>query len=363
MSRNINIKAKQPCSKRSRTLLASWGIFVGVIVSFLGWIVLSPSFTDPKTSNALVLDLPEATPLEEFVFANAEELEDLALDDGYEAIWELVTPNLVEETEIGLLPTTAEDGLQPRQAYAEKVDINLKKPHIAIIVTNLGPNHVLTSQAIERLPGPVTLAFSPYAAAINQCIKQARNHQHEVLLTVALESQHSPTSNLSPHTLLTHLSPEENAQRLHWILSQTGGYVGLVGLSGNQFLNNRPTLEPFFQQLKDRGLLFIDSQSIPAANNLAQDMHLPHLACSHVLQQIPNSISLEKQLHNLERDAKRKGQAIAIIQASAPALDILERWAHTLEQKGISLAPVTALLPAPEPPVIMTQRDTKTENP
>ncbi|MEN8236540.1 MAG: divergent polysaccharide deacetylase family protein [Pseudomonadota bacterium] len=357
MSRNL--KAKQPRPKRSRTLLASWSIFVAVIVAFFGWTVFAPTYPDLRMSNALVLDLPEATPLEEFVFANAEELEDNVLDGGSETIWDLVTSNLVEETEMGLLPAIADDGLQPRQAYAEKADVNPKNPRIAIIVTNLGPDHILTSQAIERLPSPVTLAFSPYTAAINQSIKQARDHHHEVLLGIALESQRSPTSNLSPHTLLTYLSPEENTQRLHWILSQTGGYVGLVGLSGSQFLNNQTALEPFFRQLKDRGLLFVDSQAVATANNLAQDMQLPHLACSHVLKQTPDSTPLERQLHNLERDARRKGQAIAIVQANTSSLEVLSHWTPTLEQKGLTLIPITALLPAPEVAIIMTKRDTQ----
>ena len=363
MSRKVNIKATQPRSNRSRTLLASWGLFVGVIIAFFGWIALSTPDADPRISSALVLELPEATPLEEFVFANSDELEGVVLDDNYEAIWELVTPNLVEETEIGLLPITADDGLQPWRAYAEEVDIKPKQPQIAIIVTNLGPDHVLTVQAIEQLPGPVTLAFSPYTAAINQCIKQARDHHHEALLTIALESQRSPTSNLSPHTLLTNLTVDENTERLNWILSQTGGYVGLVGLSGNQFLNTPKALKPFFQQLKSRGLLFIDSQAVSVADNLAQSMQLPHLACSHVLRQTPDGDSLEKQLRQLEKDARRKGQAVAIVQASTAALDALGRWTRSLEQKGIALVPATSLLPAPEAPITMTKRDSETQTP
>ena len=308
----------------------------------------------------MVLDLPEATPLEELVFANAEELEDTLLDDNYQAIRELVTPNLIEETEIGLLPITAADGSKSWQAYAEKVEVPPRSARVAIVVTNLGPNHVLTSQAIEQLPGGVTLAFSPYTATLNQCIKQAREHHHETLLTIALESQQSPTSNLSPHTLLTSLSAEENTQRLNWILSQTGGYIGLVGLSGNQFLNTPEAMEPFFQQLKERGLLFIDSQTIATADKAAQDMQLPHLPSSHVLLQTQESDSIEKQLRQVERDARHKGQAVVIIQANAEIIELLGRWTHSLQQKGITLVPVTALIPEPKVPATMTKRDTET---
>ena len=60
-------------------------------------------------------------------------------------------------------PAIGRDGRQPWQVYGRPFDLADKRPRVAIVVTNMGLSAASTEQAINALPGPVTLAFAPFA--------------------------------------------------------------------------------------------------------------------------------------------------------------------------------------------------------
>ncbi len=61
-------------------------------------------------------------------------------------------------------PAPARDAGQPPWIrYAFPFDANDRRPRIAIVISELGLSSAATDVAIQQMPGPVTLAFSPYA--------------------------------------------------------------------------------------------------------------------------------------------------------------------------------------------------------
>jgi len=72
---------------------------------------------------------------------------------------------LTEPSRHGPLPKIAQDGVRPADAFARPVKSNPSDPdapRIAIVVGGLGIGSTTTSDAIKRLPGPVTFAFSGF---------------------------------------------------------------------------------------------------------------------------------------------------------------------------------------------------------
>ena len=44
-----------------------------------------------------------------------------------------------------------------------------------------------------------------------------------------------PDNDPGPQTLLTSLTPDQNIDRLHWLMSRFQGYVGIVSYMGARF--------------------------------------------------------------------------------------------------------------------------------
>ena len=80
-----------------------------------------------------------------------------------------IDQKFVEMTPHGLIPKIAADGVRPADAFAQPVNALPGKPdapRIALIVGGLGVSAKATSDAIAKLPGPVTLAFMPYGSDV-----------------------------------------------------------------------------------------------------------------------------------------------------------------------------------------------------
>src|SRR5262245_1911663 len=79
-----------------------------------------------------------------------------------------------------------------------------------------------------------------------------------------------------PQTLLTSLTPEQNLERLYWLMSRMQGYVGLAEAMGARFTASEPSFGPILRETAKRGLIFVDDGANPrsvaariaGANNL-----------------------------------------------------------------------------------------------
>jgi polysaccharide deacetylase 2 family uncharacterized protein YibQ len=253
----------------------------------------------------------------------------------------------VQRTPDGPLPVIAPDGRRAWQVYARPFEVSDKRPRIAILISGLGPSGAATEAAIQGLPGAVTLAFWPYAERIDHWIKLARAAGHEVLLNLPMEPENYPTFDPGPKTLLTSLSPKENIERLDWALSRVTGYVGVVDYQGARFTASSRDLEPVLDALNRRGLIFVDSRATPAslAPQIAYSMGLPWTANSRFIDDAQVSrAAIDARLRELENIARLNRYAVGIGAPYPVTLERVAAWAATLPEKGIVLAPITAVL-------------------
>ncbi|MFC7542651.1 divergent polysaccharide deacetylase family protein [Siccirubricoccus deserti] len=80
-------------------------------------------------------------------------------------------------------------------------------------------NAAVSENAIRRLPGAVTLAFSPYAPQLPLLLDQARAKGMELLVALPLEPTGYPLNNPGDRALLTGQTEAQNQDRLDWVLS------------------------------------------------------------------------------------------------------------------------------------------------
>jgi polysaccharide deacetylase 2 family uncharacterized protein YibQ len=255
---------------------------------------------------------------------------------------------LVEESQYGPLPKVATDGRRPIDIYARPSAFTEKKPgqppHIAVLINGMGLSDDATAEAIKSLPAPVSVAYGAYGRNIQDWVDRARDAGHEVLLQVPLEPLDYPTNDPGPHTLLTTLPPEENLKRLLWLMSRFTGYVGLTNLTGAKFQQAQASFAPVLEEVKARGLLFVDDGSVKdsAGGQIAGAIGLDYAAADVQIDAVPSPDDISKALARLEAVALEKGSAIGVASAKPATIKQLAQWAGQLQGKNIVLVPISA---------------------
>jgi polysaccharide deacetylase 2 family uncharacterized protein YibQ len=255
-------------------------------------------------------------------------------------------PALVTEGPTGPLPIIAPDGRQAWQVYARPFVQDRKRPRIAIVVQGVGFSDAATSAAIQTLPGAVSLSFEPYAPDVQRGINAARAAGHEVFLQLPMEPLDYPASDPGPHTLLTSLRPEQNIDRLTWLLSRFTGYAGVITFMGDKFTASTDSLTPVLQEARDRGLMLLDAKSSrnSVAAQVAADLNMPRAVNNRFIDTEASRVSIDARLLELERIAQQTGTAVGIGTRPYPVtIERIAAWAATLDAKGFDLVPVSAV--------------------
>lgn len=261
-------------------------------------------------------------------------------------------PALVQMTSLGPLPRVSDDGRLPRRVYAKPFNAADSRPRVAIVVTGLGLSAAATESAIQGLPGSVTLAFAPYSPRLNDWIRLARAAGHEVLINIPMEPTNYPAYDPGPQTLLTSLNAQRNLDRLFWSLSRGTGYVGVVDFLGSQFTTSRVHMTPVLEAIKNRGLLYLDSNSSPrsVSPSVAAKLNLVSAKATLTLDERASRTEIDRRFAELEQRAKRERRAIGIASPYPVSLERIANWVRQLEARGIAIAPVSALTQTPSAP-------------
>jgi polysaccharide deacetylase 2 family uncharacterized protein YibQ len=257
-------------------------------------------------------------------------------------------PDLSEETRDGKIPRIAATGLTPFAAYAHPAAeaIATGLPQVAIVVTGLGINEQGSLDAIDQLPDAVTLAFAPYGKSLVNSVAAARVANHEVLLEIPLEPFDFPQNDPGPQTLLTGEPPRANLDKLFWLMSRFGGYVGVINNMGARFSASAADFAPVMEELGARGLGYLDdgSSNRSLAAQLASGNKVPFSRADLQIDANPSRQSILAALASLEATALEKGSAIGIVSALPISVGAIAEWSRDLKSRGLVLVPASALM-------------------
>jgi polysaccharide deacetylase 2 family uncharacterized protein YibQ len=253
----------------------------------------------------------------------------------------------------GAIPKIAADGVRPADAFAQPAKALPGKPdapRIAIIVSGLGVSASATADAITKLPGAVTLGFMPYGSDVAALAGRARARGHEVLLQVPMEPFDYPDNDPGPQTLLTSLTPQQNIDRLYWLMSRFQGYVGIAGAMGGRFTASEPSFAPVLREAAKRGLIFVDDGANPRslAGRIAGANSLPFAKADVTIDTVPTASEIDHALGRLEMAARERSIAVGISSGLPVSIDHIAKWAKTLADHGIQLVPITAVALKPK---------------
>jgi polysaccharide deacetylase 2 family uncharacterized protein YibQ len=203
----------------------------------------------------------------------------------------------------------------------------------------------VTSDAIAKLPGAVTLGFMPYGGDVATLVARARKAGHEILLQVPMEPFDYPDNDPGPQTLLTSLAPQQNIDRLYWLMSRFQGYVGLTSAMGARFTASEQSFAPVLHETAKRGLIFVDDGANPRslAGRIAGANNQPFAKADVVLDSVPTAAEIDRALGRLEMAARERSVAVGISSALPVSIDHIAKWAKGLESRGVLLVPITTI--------------------
>jgi uncharacterized protein len=232
------------------------------------------------------------------------------------------------------------------------------RPRISVVIDDVGLDRQRTARAIA-LPAPLTLSFLPYAMDLPRQTEAAHKAGHELLVHVPMEPLRK-NLDAGPSPLDIGIGSDEVLQRLRWDLARFDGYVGINNHMGSRFTSDAGALEPVMQELRQRGLLFVDSRTVAhsAGTNVAGKYGVPHAGRDVFLDDEISTPAIAARLAELERVARHNGSAIAIGHPHDQTLDALKGWLRDVPSKGFVLVPVSAIVKeragegqAPSPPM------------
>lgn len=246
--------------------------------------------------------------------------------------------DLLRNSANGPLPIVS-GSREARTVYARPFSAEGNPPRIAVVVTGLGLSREATEAAINKLPPDVSLSFSPYASNLDSWVKRARTSGHEVLIDLPLEPQNFPVHDAGPLAILSRHGPVDAVAHLDAILAKTTSYVG-VAAGLHSPVAAKEQWAPMLRDLKNRGLLFVGDglAGVPAADTPAS------LPVTLVADETPFRVAINVRLSRLLAAAQRDGSAVTYVSARPVTMERVLAWIATFPQKGVVLAPVSAVV-------------------
>ncbi len=259
---------------------------------------------------------------------------------------------LTERNEFGVVPKRAGDGSDAFGTYARPLEFVPEGPKIALIVGGIGLSQSLTEEALTVLPPTTALAITPYGSAVDRWNRLSRENGFELLLETPLEPFNYPENDPGPHTLLVDNNPENNLQRLNWLMAQLNNYIGLAPIMGSRFTADEAALTALMTNLHERGLSYIDignsvrSVASRVAKSVSSDEigRFPFARVDVVLDASPGRQSLERKLTQLEELSRSRGVSIGYVRNGKAALKTIVDWAKLSSRRGVTLIPLSAAI-------------------
>ena len=215
---------------------------------------------------------------------------------------------------------------------------------IAIVIDDMGLDRTRALKMIE-LKGPLTLSLMTYAAGLPGLVSEARNAGHEIMAHLPMEPI-DPKENPGPGALKVNMDEATIRRTIAADLDGWGGYVGVNNHMGSKFTKDAARMAIVMDELKARGLLWLDSKTIgdTAGPSAAKAAGVPYVERDVFLDNVETVDAVTVQLEQLAAAAKAHGSAIGIGHPHDSTIAALQKWLPGLAARGIALVPITEIL-------------------
>jgi uncharacterized protein len=217
-------------------------------------------------------------------------------------------------------------------------------PRLAIILDDVGGD-AGSVDAIFALHYPLTLSVLPNHPHSAEIAQEAHRRGYQVMLHLPMESVANETAEAQE--LRPGMSDVEVSNELSSMLGSVPYAAGVNNHQGSRATSDTQLMSELMPLLRSHHLFFIDSRTTAAtvAYDAAQAASVP-CASRNVpfLDDVQDNSAIRHQLDLAVKDAREKGQAIAIGHPHPATLRALANFLPLAESQGIRLVHASALV-------------------
>lgn len=254
-------------------------------------------------------------------------------------------PEISEKLGDEWVPRRGEANASPSSLYA-KAFTRLPEQHlVAIVVTDMGFNGSLLTQAIA-LPTAVTVGISPYADAASDQIGALRNKGHEVWGMLPAMGKRYPQDDPGPLGLINALTIKGAMARLHTIMATTIGSVGLILPPDETISSARDVWKPVMDEIDARGLYVLSTHATRAPKDLTDDSKQQERIrrADIIVDDAATESVIHSKFAGIVEAATKQPELIVIVRAQPQILRLLDEWLKADPFAGkATLAPLSAI--------------------
>lgn len=259
--------------------------------------------------------------------------------------------DLVERMPDGkTLPKISTDGKRPWIEYGHSVKIQPNFKKVSIVFSGLGLDVSAVTQIAEAFDSEVSLSFTPYITN-SAPILTARQNGHETYMDLILASKDFLKEDTGPLSINVNLPMDVNNDRFIKTINKSAPISGLIVRDGATQTSNTLIMDSLLAEIKNRGLLVIDTLSEDTLFKSKAD-GLARRKADIVITKDMTEEAIEKALHSAETIAFDKGQVLIVSDAKPLAVLALYNWIQTFspqvsyeEAKAIDISKPFALVP------------------
>ncbi len=209
---------------------------------------------------------------------------------------------------------------------------------LAILLDDGGQSLDLVPAAVA-LPDEVAVAVLPFLPASVETSVALHRAGHEIWLHLPMEPEDYPQRSPGPGAVLLSMTESEIRTTVHAALNNLPHVVGVNNHMGSRATADLPTMTWVMQELKARGVAFLDSRTtVDTVAEAAARAQGVATARRHVfLDNERTPVAVRAQLAEAVYHALLEGEAVAIGHLDPVTVQVLAAELPGLEDRGITL--------------------------
>lgn len=209
---------------------------------------------------------------------------------------------------------------------------------LAILLDDGGQSLDLVPAAVA-LPDEVAVAVLPFLPASVETAVAVHRGGHEVWLHLPMEPEDYPQRSPGPGAVLMSMTESEIRTTVHAALNNLPHVVGVNNHMGSRATADLPTMTWVMQELKARGVAFLDSRTtVDTVAEAAARAQGVATARRHVfLDNERTPVAVRAQLAEAVYRALLEGEAVAIGHLDPVTVQVLASELPGLQDRGITL--------------------------
>ncbi|MBW7956912.1 MAG: divergent polysaccharide deacetylase family protein [Deltaproteobacteria bacterium] len=186
-------------------------------------------------------------------------------------------------------------------------------PKLAVVIDDMGPD-LNKLRELLKLDKPVTIAVMPKMRFSKEVSTEAASGGLDVIVHMPMEPKNTEGHNPGNGALLVAMTDEEIAYLLDEGFKSVPGAIGINNHMGSRFTEDPDKMRIVLKNVKERGLLFLDSRTSAetVGVSIARKLKVRSAERNVFLDNRRDVDYIKGQLMEAARIARKSGKAVAI---------------------------------------------------